>query len=196
MTSITVLETTPVSAAETDALLPVGLAPETTHALLTRPTPQAETRAALPDGSREAGRLPETLLRANAEQARRVADCLRSFHEALLGHLAQPCFAIDREGRITRWNAAMEAWSGLLAQGVVNRPLAEIICPSFEKLMARALHAALTGRKPAGCEGDNRAFRYAIPLALLPGLDAVPITFLPLCRIPGYVESVVALIEL
>lgn len=194
--SITILETIPADTVAADPMLPVGFAPEATHALVTRPASQAETRAAVYNGSREAERLPETLLRANAEQARRVADCLRSFQEALLEHLAQPCFVMDREGRITRWNAAMEAWSGLSAQEVVKKPLAEIICPSFEKLMARALRAALIGRKPAGCEGGSQAFRYAIPLALLPGLDAVPITFLPLCRIPGCVESVVALVEL
>jgi PAS domain-containing protein len=134
-------------------------------------------------------------LRAQAEQSRRVADCLRSFQGALLENLAQPCFALDREGRILRWNPAMAQWSGLTANAVVGKPLAEFLCPSFEKLVARALRAALSGRKPGGSEGTGQAFRYAIPLALLPGLEAARITFLPLCRISGYVEAVYVLVE-
>ncbi len=131
--------------------------------------------------------------RANAEQARRVADCLLTFHETLLDALAQPCFALDDQGRVTRWNPALAARSQKPAAQVLGQPLADVFAPPAHAEILRALQTVLNAH---AAHPAPAAFTIDGPQRLLNDLDAARLTFVPQYRIPGCFESLVVLIEL
>ena len=91
---------------------------QTATALVTAASEQAMQRAGRTQkstGLRDAvaERLDLEVQRANADQARRMAECTRAAFDSLVRHSLQPCFALDENGLIVRWNAAMETWTGL-----------------------------------------------------------------------------------
>lgn len=141
-------------------------------------------------------RAQHAVQRANAEHARRVAECLTAFHGTLLTHLTQPCFSVDREGMIVRWNPALEAWTGLAAAQVEQTTLGDLICPEAHRRLACALHVGFGSQPTTAVSGAETALTLQGPLTFLPGKEVRRITLLPLCRVPGCVEVVVALLEL
>ncbi len=40
---------------------------------------------------------------------------------SILDHLQQPAFALDREGRVTLWNASIEAYTGVAAEDILGK---------------------------------------------------------------------------
>ncbi len=160
---------------------------------------QATSQAALEEAAQLREQLAEahTLLsvqRANAEQARRVAECLRGFHDMLLEHLAQPCFALDQDGNVTGWTPRMAHWSGLAAEEVEGKPLSERVCAAVRGQLDRARRAAF--RRRAADRYPSQPLTLPGPLTFLPDREVNRITLLPLCRIPGTMEALVVLLEI
>jgi PAS domain-containing protein len=129
--------------------------------------------------------------RANLEQARRVGDSLRHAYEALLTHMAQPCLLLDMNGRITRWNPALERWSGITPETAQHRMLPDLIVPSA---LAALTSAQLTLLKMSPSETDQNV-TLQDRLEIFPERFAAHLTLLPLYRIPGCLEAILILIE-
>ena len=66
-------------------------------------------------------RVAHAVTRANAEQARRIADCARTSLDTLLLHLDQPCAVVDRNGTVTQWNDGLAALSGIGEEQAVGK---------------------------------------------------------------------------
>lgn len=128
-----------------------------------------------------------SIQRATAEQARRVADRLRTCHEALLASLCQPCCVLDCDAHVIRWNLALATWSGVPPENAVHRPVREIFGDSSGRLI-------LTGIAQLRASGSIGSHRIAEPISV-GGRMASAITLLPQERTPGFTESIIALIE-
>jgi PAS domain-containing protein len=139
----------------------------------------------------ELEKIAGAIQRASAEQARRVGDSLRTAYEALLIHLAQPCLLLDMEGRIARWNPALERWSGIPRDVALSRMLPDLIVPSALAALTRAQLALITAESP---EAEQRVL-LSEHLELFPKRTAARLTLLPLHRIPGCLEAILLLIE-
>ncbi|HLK60456.1 MAG TPA: PAS domain-containing protein [Chthonomonadaceae bacterium] len=131
------------------------------------------------------------LQRANAEQARRVADCLRACHTTLLHHLQQPCFQLDRDGNITHWNAALERWTGLASSQAIGKSLAACFPASLCTLITDAMRLSLAAAETQ--ESTTSVLTLRGPLRLLPGRTAAELSLVPLYRVPGVIEAFVVL---
>jgi PAS domain-containing protein len=175
-------------------------ASETARTLTAQAHVQAVTEAACLEAVSLRQQLQEAqasarLLRANAEQARRVAESLRGFHEMLLVSIAQPCFALDRSGQVIGWNPALERWSGLARTEQEYKPLDAPICSFVRNFLDRARRSLLARRKTTGSPRFPQPITLQGPLAFLPEREAEQITLLPLFRIPGTLEAVVVLLQ-
>jgi len=169
--------------------------PDAAQNLVTHALTQAAAAAALQEVTALRQQLSEertahAVQRANAEQARRVAECQRAFAEALLEHLAHPCFGLDRDGCVTQWNPAMARWSGLAEVEVIGKSLTERICAPLRAPLAQLTRAAFGSRAAALTPRTLSG-----PLPFLPGLEAARLTVIPLSRIPGCVEAAMVLVE-
>ena len=137
-------------------------------------------------------RLGHAIQKANAEQARRRADCLRDFHDVLLPLLSQPCLTLDRDGQIIFWNDALAEWTGVAPADAIGETLTALFPPDI----ADALNAAfLVARHAAESESS-------CPAAPVNGLfsseeqhPGATFSLLPLCRVPGCLESCLILFQ-
>jgi hypothetical protein len=167
-----------------------------------RPTPRRRRKAeSVPDPEEEIARLQteleqeqriNTIQRAIAEQARRVADCQTASLEALLEQTAQPCFALDTDGVITRWNPAMAFWTRQTVPSPL--PLAERTNSETAVTILRACRLALAAiTDPDDTQSCKGAFTLPGPL-LFGDRQAAHLTLIPRFRIPGCVESFLLLV--
>ncbi len=142
----------------------------------------------------EAEQLEYAVQRANADQARRVAGCVRAAFDALIRHTFHPCIALDADSRIVRWNTAMAEWTGVQEDAALGQPLETI----FDAKAASAIEEASAALReaedePGGVDADP-VFSVEGMFALNSGAAAGRISLLPLCRLPRIVEEVVILI--
>ena len=153
----------------------------------TPPDEAAALRARLRDE-----RLGHAIQKANAEQARRRADCLRDFHDALLPLLAQPCLTLDRDGNIIFWNAAFAEWTGLAPAAAPGESLTALFPPDIaDALNAAFLVARHAAESEASCHAASVNGLFS-PQEEHPGAT---FSLLPLCRVPGCLESCLVLFE-
>ena len=137
-------------------------------------------------------RAAHRLLRANAEQARRVVGCLQAFHLLLLTNLQQPCFQLGRDGRITRWNPALEDWSGVTRTEAEGQPLSACLPLPTCALIEGAIGVALASE----AEGETApVLTLEGPLLVFSDQTAEELTLLPLYRIPHIIEAFVVLVS-
>jgi PAS domain-containing protein len=170
--------------------------------LVTVASEQAGIQAAVPH--REPSSLQEqlvaertktTIQRANAEQARRAAECTRAAIESQLTHLMQPCMALDECGRIARWNAALAQWTGISEPDAMGQLLTNLFpLESAAQIGAASITVREAAEFSAGLDTDT-TFVLNDSLPLGDSLVATRITLFPLMRIPGIVENVIALFE-
>lgn len=139
-------------------------------------------------------RAANTLQRANAEQARRVADCLRSFQENLIDCMAQPCFLINRDNQVTRWNPALACWSGASASWATGKVFSDIFCPETARWLQTATREAFAYAEIGPASANDPAFATESALPVFPGREGAQIALLPLFRIPSHVEAVLVLL--
>ena len=154
----------------------------------TRQVQEEEARAAL---KRE--QIAHAVTRAGAEQARRHADCVRAALDALLLHTEQPLAVLDRNGVVTQWNTGMAALCGIEEAQAAGETL-----PRLLRLPpGSALAQALRGLDPAATYTPQSARPRILngPIALRPSLIARRITLIPLCLVPGTLESLIVLVE-
>lgn len=131
---------------------------------------------------------------ANEKTAQRTADCLRGFHNALLALLTQPCLTIDREGVVTFWNDAMADWTGLSTLFALGRDFKTLFAPdaldALEATFQVAAYAAANGLPlPSAPSPVHGLFA---PSETLPGAT---FAVLPLCHVPGCLESCLILFQ-
>jgi transcriptional regulator with PAS, ATPase and Fis domain len=138
-------------------------------------------------------RVAHAITRANAEQARRIADCTRASWETLLLHLDQPCAVVDRNGTVTQWNDGLAEFSGIGAQQAVGQNLQTLLRLSSTHKLARALCALTPATTYKPQTPTTRVL--TSPLSLLPEVTAAQITLVPLCRVPGSLEAIIILIR-
>jgi PAS domain-containing protein len=139
-------------------------------------------------------RRARAIQKANEKTAQRTADCLRGFHNALLPLLAQPCLTIDREGVVTFWNDAMADWTGLSALSALGRDFKALFAPDALEALEAALQVAAHAAENALATFPAPAPVHGIfsPSETLPGaIFAV----LPLCHVPGCLESCLVLFQ-
>ena len=131
------------------------------------------------------------LQRANAEQARRTAECLRACHATLLQHLQQPCFQLDRNGLFVYWNTALADATGISAAQALGHPLAACFpAPACERIES-ALHLALAAEtQPEAVP----VLTLQGPLPLSSVRNAAELSLIPLYHIPGVIGAFIALI--
>ena len=132
--------------------------------------------------------------RANAEQARRFADCSRAALMSLLLHTYQPYFLLDELGVIVQWNDAMAHWTGIASANALGAALPTIFAAdSAGEIIAASLALREAGDLPS-LHGEDPAFVLNGQFALRTGNSASRIVLLPVARIPGIVETVVGLV--
>ncbi len=168
---------------EQNAAVVVAIETETTDA----------ERALLQAQLREA-RQAHAIQRASAEQSRRMGDCLRGFHDALLPLLNQPCMVIDREGCVSLWNDALAKWTAIAADAAIGRGLESL----FPEEAAEALDAALqVGCYAAETAPANQRMLTPVPGIFSPSerLRGASFALLPLRRVPGCLESCLVLFQ-
>ena len=136
-------------------------------------------------------RVTAAIHRANLEQSRRACACLRQAYEMLVRHTAQPCLLLDMDGRITRWNPALEQWSGIPREIAENRMLPDLMVSEVLARLTSAQLALVTADGPAA----DRQVVVLGPLELFPQRTAAKFTLLPVYRIPDYLEAILILIE-
>jgi PAS domain-containing protein len=171
---------------------------QTAVALANVASQQAVSRAS----RRPAAALPEignsraelAVQRANAEQARRVADRARLTVEAVIRHTIQPCLALDDAGCVIRWNPAMAAWTGVDEASALARPLSALFATDAS-VKIEAASAALREAEdaPGGVDADPVSTVEG-PFATRNGVGAAKVSLLPLCRLPHVVEAVIVLV--
>lgn len=199
--TVLTLSCTVDSDADTDATSSVfSSIRETAGALVAVASEQAVQRAKSPalrpGGLRESvGNVREQAIqRANADQARRVAECTRAAFDSLVRHTTQPCFALDEANQIVRWNAAMADWTGIPEGDALNSLLSTV----FSDGSASEIEAAGTALReaealPGGLDADP-VFVVERVFSLRCGAVAERVSLLPLCRVPRVVEAIVVLI--
>ncbi len=203
------ISNSPVDAEPVEAMASIALATAAPTSLATEEaahtlTMLAQTQSAMEAATQQIALLQKqlaegqtrlTLERANAEQARRVAECLRAFHQMLLDCIAQPCFTLDSEGIVVGWNPAMEHWSQLAHSEMVGQSLADRLDAATRTRLDQALRTAFSRRKSRSNKPCSGALTVPGPLPFLQGSTLQQITLLPLYRIPGTVEAVIALLQ-
>ena len=172
----------------------VALATAASGQAIQRAHSAARAATGMRDAIAEAEQLEYAVQRANANQARRVADCVRAAFDALVRHTMHPCIALDTDGRIVRWNAAMTDWTGIAEEAALNQLLGTI----FDDRAASAIEEASAAlrdaeNEPGGVDADP-VFIVEGVFALNGGASAGRISLLPLCRGPRVVEEIVILI--
>lgn len=89
---------------------------------------------------------PHDLLFRNLKQSEEALRHQRDFAEGLIETAPVVIMVLDREGRILRFNPAMEQLSGYSPEQVRNRDYFELFLPEGGRLEARAaFHGALSG---------------------------------------------------
>lgn len=170
--------------------------------LVTCASEQAGVQAAVPyrEPSTPQEQLAEerrksAIQRANAEHARRAAECARSAFRSLLEHLTQPCLAVDDIGRVARWNASLALQTGISEQNALGQPLTNL----FPLDTASQIEAANMALREAAEADDtpetDPAFVLQGEFVLGDRLKATRITLLPLFHLPGIVEFVIVLLD-
>ena len=138
-------------------------------------------------------RVAHAVTRAGAEQARRIADCVRTGLDTLLLHLDQPCAVVDRNGTVTRWNDSLAELSGISVEQAVGQNLQILLHLPADHALTRALCALTPDVTYKPQTSAARVLRG--PLSLLPDVHAANITLIPLCRVPGSLEAVIVLVR-
>lgn len=139
-------------------------------------------------------RTADTVQRANAEQARRFAECTLAAFDAMLRHMIQPYFALDEMGRVVRWNAAMTDWSGIAEDGAPDRALSTIFLPEAAAEIEASNLALREAEQMSIGVASDAVFVLDGTFALNNGSRAVRVSLLPLCRQPHIVDTVLVLV--
>lgn len=134
-----------------------------------------------------------TIQRATAEQARRVADCQIAFQEILIEQITQPCFVLNAEGILLRWNPAMARWTNCPASAVQSVPLAQIAGEETASQLVRACSLARAAVESANSATKTAVFSLPEPFRF-GDTEIGRVTLIPHCRIPGCVESYLILV--
>ena len=132
-------------------------------------------------------RRAHAIQRANAEQARRAADCLHSFYAALLPLLALPCLVLDRDGGVAFWSDALARQTGIAAASATGQSLETLFPPEAAEALVAAFRVAAYAAEAAPSAAPPAPTRGIFSDAeALPGAT---FALLPLCRVPGCLES-------
>ena len=138
-------------------------------------------------------RMEFAVQRANADQARRVADCLHVAFDAFVNHVEQPCIALDSTCQITRWNPAMAVWSGIDEDAAIGQPLSAILTPESAARLDAANAALREAEETLGSPDGDPVFVLDGVFTVGESKTARRVSLVPLCRIPRVVEKVVVL---
>ena len=139
-------------------------------------------------------RLSCAIQRANAETAQRAANCLRGFHDALLPLLLQPCLTLDRDGAVSFWNDAMADWTDISALSAVGRELEALFPPAASQALQTAFQAAA---RAAGAASSSLPSPAPVHSLFAPSetLSGSGFAVVPLCHVPGCLESCLVLFQ-
>ena len=168
------------------------------QALLTQALDQAEAVVSAEVEQRlpqQRAEVPVSLaiVRANATQAQRTTDCLRTCLETLMEHLAQPCCVLTVEGQVLRTNPAFVAWSGLATEQLLGRTFPSLFSLKEQERVCTTLHSLIADSHFPFKRTPSVSLTLSGPLALITGPDAVSLTLLSQERIPGVLEAILVL---
>ena len=139
-------------------------------------------------------RLAHAITRADAEQARRIADCTRATLKNLLLHLDQPFAVVDRNGMVIQWNESLAALSHIEEQQAIGQELLTLLRLSSTHELTRTLSAltpvtTYSPQMPTACVLTG-------PLSLWPDVITAQIALIPLCHVPGSLEAMIILFRI
>ena len=85
------------------------------------------------------------LQKAAATQSRRMLACQTAYIDTLLSMLNLPCIVLNRESKITLWNAGMIVWTEVGERIAQGRALQDVLPPSLSEPILDA-HEEKIGR--------------------------------------------------
>lgn len=135
------------------------------------------------------GELLLRVRRATVEQEIRAYDSLNIHRKALVTALTDPYILVDAEHEIIEWNPAMVAWSGVVWENAVGRPLVEVL----EDEIVNRYEVALISYTDEFPDAGGHAVCVDGPLQVRRNLYAAEIVLIPLYRIPYVLEAIAIL---
>ncbi|HLJ55048.1 MAG TPA: hypothetical protein VKT77_08395 [Chthonomonadaceae bacterium] len=172
---------------------------QTAVALSTAARSQAARRARVAPGAlaaevAAAERTDLAVQRANAEQARRVAEATRAALDSLVRHTLHPCLAVNESGGVVRWNGAIAAWTGIEEATALGLSVGDLFAPDAAGALLEACGAVREAELERSEPDADPVFVIDGAFALRSGATAARVALVPLCLIPHVVEEVLLLV--
>ncbi len=132
--------------------------------------------------------------KASAEKARRSTSCLQAFARTLLQSLNQPCFQINREGKVVLWNTGMILWTDIGDQEAIGKEITQLLPTFLSTPLLNTIREAST-QAEALTHAEEITPTHET-LSNDDDFESVAYTAIPLLKVPGCVEGCVILLDI
>ncbi len=134
------------------------------------------------------------LQKAATVQARRMLSCQSAYIDTLLVSLNQPCISLNREGKITLWNAGMIVWTEVGERIAQGKMLQDVLPPSLSEPILDAHEEMCSYAETLSQPREGIVHVGYIPAQ--DGIEEVALTLIPRLHTPGTAEGTTILLEI